>query len=666
YECLDGEHRIKVDRIDDAGGDKKIFQSYKVKRRWVRAGDVDDALKEHIRSQALPLYYEEILEKIDSAPYLFVVEGEKTADAFRKLGFLATTIIGAKWQPERDYEMFRGIEGKLVICPDRDEGGARQAMKIYEHYPAARWMHANPSSFQWNKPFPKGGGYDGADWILLDGATAPDIEAAIVDEPNDGVLHAVNPDHQLALPPQPQEGSTDLREEILHIVKQELGEGATAQALMALSKRTGDRLGDVKSLYKACLNDHAREQSLREGAKGLQPLLKYARQSIPLESIFPEKLAHALKKKAEAARIDPVMLVASLLPAISTLLGGRTEIIGRDEDGDEDRWTEKAILWTCICAPPSTGKSVAQRAVWAPIKARQNKALDELESKLQRLKELEADWKCLDRNEQSTERGGPMDPEAFKESIQEVRFLFEIGQTEALLRLISELKPLSGVCWFRDEMEGLLKSLDQYSSGKGGESESILVDSWTSGLEISVSRVNQEKSFRLKKQILYLSGGIQPGIAEQQFTPDREKSGFMSRMLLCTPKTPKDFAKWSNVKVSLYPLLDDIYTKIEGIPEKTFRFGRDAFPRWVRRWEALRDGMNKNKVSDPGYSSFLGKQCSYVLRLSMVLHCLEFACGVHDLTNTISLDTLRKAIALSDYFCAQYLLLRSGSEAEGG
>ena len=45
------------------------------------------------------------------------------------------------------------------------------------------------------------------------------------------------------------------------------------------------------------------------------------------------------------------------------------------------------------------------------------------------------------------------------------------------MRMLSELRPGSGLCWLRDELAGLFKSLDQYSSnGKGTEAESILLE----------------------------------------------------------------------------------------------------------------------------------------------------------------------------------------------
>ncbi|MEM1427060.1 MAG: toprim domain-containing protein, partial [Cyanobacteria bacterium P01_H01_bin.130] len=305
YECDEPEHRIRVDRTDynppkvGRGGkpiEREIFQSYKHKNRWVKGGQLDDVTKDHIRSHVLPLYHQEIIDNITPSDLLFICEGEPCVDAMRSLGLFATTVVGAKWSV-RDYsEIFRELGDRLIIVPDRDKAGARFAMEAFALFPEARWMHPYPNSPVWEK-LPKSGGIDVGDWILVSGANREDIEDAITSLPKVAIA---NWDQEHALPataPAPAQAlqTINLQAEINHIIERELGEGDTAAALMDLSKRTGERLGEIKCLYKACLNDYARGEALREGVKNLQPLLKYARQDIPLETILPLDLARALR-----------------------------------------------------------------------------------------------------------------------------------------------------------------------------------------------------------------------------------------------------------------------------------------------------------------------------------------------------------------------------------
>lgn len=70
-------------------------------------------------------------ELLKSAPRgVFVVEGEKDADALWNLGLVATTNVGGagKWLPEYS-EHLAGRD--VVILPDNDEPGRRHAQQVF-------------------------------------------------------------------------------------------------------------------------------------------------------------------------------------------------------------------------------------------------------------------------------------------------------------------------------------------------------------------------------------------------------------------------------------------------------------------------------------------------------------------------------------------------------
>ena len=682
YECDDPKHRIRVDRNDynppkrDRNGKeirREIFQSYKNKNRWVKGGQLDSVTKDHIRSHVLPLYHQEIIDNITPDDFLFICEGEPCVDAMRSLGLFATTVVGAKWSV-RDYsEIFRELGDRLVIVPDRDKAGAKFAMEAFNLFPNSRWMHPYPSSPVWDK-LPQKGGIDVADWILVSGATREDIEAAVTGLPKVAVANwdqEPSQPSQAIAPISPE--SLDLLTEVHHIIDRELDEGDTCAALISLSDRTGKPLGVLRQLHKSCVSQRSRDEALTEGASGLRTLLQFARKDIPLEEIFPAALAKAMQTKATSDRIDPIRLAGNFIVASATLLGGKVGIIAKRGSSQHDNWVERAIAWFCDCSAPSTGKSVAQRAIFAPIEARQQKADEEFERQLKTLNELQEDWRTMSSEDKAQWRGTSQDPSHFEAEMMEKVMVVEVGQTEALLKLLSKIAPHSGVCWKRDELSGLFGSLDQYKSGGKGEGKQLLLMAWNGPMRSRVRRVSAAESFNLKGQTLNICGGIQPEVARKLFSLEDDPDGLVSRILPCVPKIPDDFATWSHTTVDLYPYLDEIYTNLETIPaslskvdSKDFYFSPEAQQRWIARWETLKRGQKSNLENNPSFSYFLGKQVSYVPRFALILHCIEVACGDREMSNEVSLDTLRRAIALSDYFCGQFLLLQSSAATDTG
>ncbi|MEM9771687.1 MAG: DUF3987 domain-containing protein, partial [Cyanobacteria bacterium P01_D01_bin.73] len=617
YKCADGKHRIKVTRIDIAGGKKNFYQSYKVKNRWTKSKDVDPATKDHIRSQVLPLYHQEIVDKMPNHRHLFICEGEKSADAFRSLGLLATTVLSAKWTGVRDYsEVFRGLEDRLVIVPDRDKSGAAFAMGIYRNFPQSRWLHPYPDSPLWSAKLPPDKGVDIADWIA-DGATAEDIEGAIIDLPKVAIA---NYDQEVpapapAIPPGTEKFHTEgLTQQIHRIIDRELDEGDACAALIELSDRTGKPLSVLKQLHKSCLAQRRRDEALQEGASGLKTLVRYAKNDIPLHSILPAPLANALLTKADSDRVDPVRLISNLLPAISTLLGGRTSIIAKRGGKPQDNWVEYPIFWTCDCSPPSSGKSASQRAIFAPLQERQKAADAKHQAQLDALEQAVEEWMRMSAEDKDQYRGTNRDPSMLEHDLQEKVLLIEVGQIEAVLKLMGKLTPKAGLVWLRDELVGLFKSMDQYKSGGKGEGLQILLTAWNGPLFTRIRRAAQGESFNLGGQTLNICGGIQPDVARKLFALQDDPDGLLSRILPCVPKIPDDFAQWSDVGVDLYRYLDQVFEALEGIAKEEFHFSAAAETMWRRRWELLKQGYVKNLENNPSFAYFLGKQCSYVPR----------------------------------------------------
>ena len=171
YEYLDaqGEPILAVARwnLPDDGG-KDIRPVSNTKTGWIQGGLP--------KGQLAPLYHLRELQAADPAETVFVVEGEKCADAAAGIGLLAATSIGGScravgtnWMP---------LAGRdCVILPDNDEAGSKYAADVTTILagldpPATVRVVDLPG-------LPDGG--DIADYIeALDSMDSPDIKAGIL------------------------------------------------------------------------------------------------------------------------------------------------------------------------------------------------------------------------------------------------------------------------------------------------------------------------------------------------------------------------------------------------------------------------------------------------------------------------------------------------------
>jgi phage/plasmid-associated DNA primase len=158
YPDRNGKPFVRVVRVDDGKGKKKIWQENWDGSKWVKG------LK-NIKREDIPIYrYQEIKIAIEQGKTIFIAEGEPSADALWNIGIPATTNIAGsgKWKPS-DTEDLSGA--KVVLCPDRDKPGLKHMELVATDFPDALWLYAFPTSPFWHN-LPDSSGADVADWIV--------------------------------------------------------------------------------------------------------------------------------------------------------------------------------------------------------------------------------------------------------------------------------------------------------------------------------------------------------------------------------------------------------------------------------------------------------------------------------------------------------------------
>jgi len=173
YPDRDGSPLVRVRRIDFGDGRKKdIKQQHwdKNKKDWVTGYG-------SVTRDNIPIYrYAEVKEAIAKGKLIFLVDGEQCADILWDFNLVATTSIGGMGKFSLANSM--DLQGaKVVIVPDHDEPGIKDAEKVAGYFPEAKWLYPFPEK-NWEN-LPKSDGLDIFDWIEQGNFSPSGIRAAI-------------------------------------------------------------------------------------------------------------------------------------------------------------------------------------------------------------------------------------------------------------------------------------------------------------------------------------------------------------------------------------------------------------------------------------------------------------------------------------------------------
>jgi len=164
YTDIEGNPIAKQIRWDYPDKDKEIRRQYYVDGEWVWK------LPKHLDNKAFnakiaPFNWEEVDAAIAKDELVIIAEGEPAVEAWRKLGFTATTFISGKWNDcYRDYF----IGAKVVYSPDGDQIGVKLMDKVANAISGVisdcQWFYVYPNNHLWQK-LPQNHGVDMKDFL---------------------------------------------------------------------------------------------------------------------------------------------------------------------------------------------------------------------------------------------------------------------------------------------------------------------------------------------------------------------------------------------------------------------------------------------------------------------------------------------------------------------
>jgi CRISPR-associated protein Cmr3 len=327
YPARDGSRLVRVVRVDDGKGNKKISQERwdKDKQRWLPGWGKDEDVNKVARA-SIPIYRRaEIREAIAKGQPIYIVEGEPCADLLWKLGLAATTNIGGGSKFTLTDSMDLQGAKIIVIVPDLDKKGIAHAEKVAEHFPEALWLYPFPKSKIWEN-LPEDHGLDIADWIEHEKLSATELRAAIGEKK----IFKTSPAAAKVIRPEKFEAPnlSELKEEIEKLLESGLAPSQFEISSLAQKFRLNSK--DVEKIYRDRERQLEQDDQRLDRKRDIKKLLKISDRKLTLEKYLHPSLAEPIKKVSTWMGVDPEAVLTHLLPIAAGLIHPGSRVVAKE------------------------------------------------------------------------------------------------------------------------------------------------------------------------------------------------------------------------------------------------------------------------------------------------------------------------------------------------
>ena len=646
YPARDGSRLVRVVRVDDGEGNKKISQERwdKDKQRWLPGWGKDEDVNKVARA-SIPIYRRaEIREAIAKGETIYIVEGEPCADLLWKLGLAATTNIGGGSKFTLTDSMDLQDAKIIVIVPDLDKKGIAHAEKVAEHFPEALWLYPFPTSKIWEN-LPEDHGLDIADWIEHEKLSATELRAAIGEKKVFNVPQTVAKvlTHDRFKP-----SSVDLRQEITALVNAGTTGSELTAALLELSR--GSNAQQIQRIYDEILEEADRDEQRLDRKSDLEELLKISSRRLTLEKYVHPNLAEPIKKVSAWMGVDPEAVLTHLLPIAAGLINPNSRIVVKKSTN----FVEPCLLYSAVVAETGSRKTPTLNIPKAPLVKLQAEEDERYNAELKAYKkELDA---YNHRPKENKDDEPPVPPHPPRE-------FYVDNVTVESLDEIKGFQPNKAFTMIKDELSGLFASHGAYKGGRGSDKESFL-SGWGGG-GVKKNRRSKDSRVSLARDSLSITGGIQPDKLRTLFGDFTDGQGEWARFLWYQmPMRPYKIPR-HDAAYSLGDLLESIYRKLDSLPELEFYFSKEG-QNFYDDWYDKRYEQTRNETK-PGLKAAMAKMPGQAARLIGVLHVLN---GVSsqppEVQEEISLTTVRAGCHLAQFYLGQVTMLQGDGDALHG
>ncbi|MEG4025517.1 DUF3987 domain-containing protein [Microcoleus sp. S13C4] len=627
YPARDGSRLVRVVRIDDGEGSKKIWQEHWDGSRWQKG--IDNVVN-------IPIYrYQEIQKAIANNEPIYIVEGEPCADLLWKLGLAATTNIGGcHGFAQSDAQDLHGAE-VVVIVPDRDIKGIQHAAKVEEYFPHALWLYPFPESKVWEN-LPKDHGLDIADWIEHHKITADDIKGAIGEKK---VLQPPSPQttSKVVRPPQFQVPPfSELGRDIDALIEADLKKSELTLKVAALSENYRQSPAIIWKIYQEKEDELEQQNNQDSIASELAQLLTSKSVRINLVEILPQGLAEGITRLAQALNIKPECYVLALLTQVSALLKPGTSTMLYPQTN----FKVCPNYFGATIGESSQKKTPIKVAIISePMEQLIDAGIQSFEAAKIAYEEEFNLWK------KNTEADKGLMPKPPAQRIYHIT----TATGESIPKQAARM-PDQSLLWVADELAGTFKSANQYRGGKGSDEEDLL-EYWSGG-GAAVLRA-EGLTVNARRIGLSIFGNIQPKVLAQFLKDGNDDNGKFARFdFVQQPLAATElFEDAPNVNIS--PMLADLYKRLDPLPAQKFKLDKEARKAFI----AYNNQCERERVNHPkqGMRAMLGKAPEKVGKVATILHCIDSAFRCVEISENIPVEIVQAAIKWVTYTTSQAL-----------
>lgn len=372
------------------------------------------------------------------------------------------------------------------------------------------------------------------------------------------------------------------------------------------------------------LNGHVQPSELQDAAT-----------PFPIDAL-PEEFRVFVEHVSRLKVCPPEFVAVPLLVASGAMLGNVVGLVLNSS------WIERPQIFAAIVGPPGAKKSPAITAALAPVRGIQQKLGDQYMKALTRYRAEKARWDKIPKKERE-DHDPPTAPTYSHVMTNDVT-------TEKLAEMLAKSK---GILLSHDELAAWVLSMDQYRSGKGADRQHFL-SMWT-GTSFKVDRKINPEPIYVKHPCLGIIGGIQPEMLTSLVDKQGRSDGFLDRILWAYPESlPGHWVDDDDMDTSaineVFQKLYDCYGTTDLLGnhvELKLRFSDESRGIWKEWYNETEDDIGQQRIERSLEGSW-AKMPSQCARIAVILHMIN-----GDNANTISADTLRRAIAITEYFKGQ-------------
>jgi Protein of unknown function (DUF3987) len=629
YPDRNGSPLVRVARIDDGKGGKKIWQEHWDGSKWQKGmGKVARA--------SIPIYrYEQIQNAIASGQPIFLVEGETCADALWGLGLAATCNIGGAGKLSLSDTLDLQNTKAVVVVPDRDLPGIEHAEKVARFFPSAMWLYPYPDSKIWEN-LPKSQGLDVADWIESCKLTAEDILATVGEQRQPTLVESTS---KVATHPKFQTPDIqNLKVEVRQLVEKNLKRSDLTVAIATLSQKYSRPTQEIRLLYQELEQELEGETDLEDTRIGIEQLLASKSASVKLSEIFPESLAIPIEEVARRMNLKPECYALALISGISRFLknGSSTMLV---EEWNRYRCRTHGYFGALIGESSQMKTPIMNAMITDPLAAMRKKSREKFEAQHKAYTEELEQW----RNNKDKDKGPA--PDAPVEKIPYITKATWEG-----IAGMTERSPNQGILWLCDELAGFFKSANQYRGGKGSDKEDLL-EAWSGngtviaragGIPVNVGAVS-----------LSIYGNIQPKVLAPFLGDGSDDNGTYARFDFVQQPLALTQITLGLPKIDITPMLQALYEKMDAIPLMEFELDEEARKLFVEYY----NHCHRIKIDHPkqGMRAMFGKAAEKVGRVATILHCIHASHLGIEVSRKIPAKHIAAAIKWVEYTTQQAL-----------